>query len=184
VWSVVGLFAGIAAMLAVWLLMSSDPEAGKAPPGVVPIGRMPHVERRPLDLKDRRLPDVALQRLIARGAKEGAPGSPRAASTAPTPGVYPLDQDGVKGAVESRRTDLKACWDTARFHTPDLPAEMTLVLDVQPVEGESTSQVAKVATDGVADASVFEGCAATVFEGVRFATTDATTLRYPLDLEP
>lgn len=96
------------------------------------------------------------------------------------PGVFPMDPEGIKAAIGERTPDLKACYETALFHTPGLEGVLTLVLEVAPAEGEPHARVSKVDVESDLDAVVLEGCIATVFEELRFDTDTATTLRYPV----
>lgn len=193
VWVVVGVFAGVAVMLGAWMLLANEPatQAAKERAGArgekgPKIGKLDRKAEIPPD----RLKQLSVQRLAQR---PGTPGGPPAVAQVPAgpaappddeaETVYPLDASGVKDAVASRMGDLKACYETALFHTPDLSGKMTLSLDVEPSPGQAWGLVERVDTDSDLDATVFEGCVATVFEELRFAATEPATLRYPLVFE-
>lgn len=191
VWAVVGLFAGLAIMLGVWMAMSADPTTrahDKGRRSGTPNFSKPEVRRVEMDpatLRNRLTPSAIVERRTQVMKKvEVKKPAPEGGAGAPTPdGVFPLDQDGVKNAVEARMEDLEACYETALFHTPGLSAKMTLVMDVQPAEGQAWATVEGVDAETDLDAPVFEGCVATVFEELKFAATEPTKLRYPVVFE-
>ena len=181
------------------MTMSTDPtttsppaatagkEGGKKKPMLKPELRRVQID--PSALRTRTLPGSALERrkvpiagagpdrpmkLPPKGALVGAPSAE---------GVFQLDQDGVKAAIDSRMEDIEGCYDTALFHTPGLSGKMTLVMDVQPVDGQEYGSVEGVDAESNLDATVFEGCVATVFEELKFAITEPTKLRYPIEFD-
>jgi len=180
VWIVVGVFAGVAVMLGAWMLLSNEP-ATEAARERVPDGR-PRVGKieRKLEVPPERVRQLAVERHLPRGAGGDAPGAPAVGSSAR---VFPLDESGVKAAVAARIEDLEACYETALFHTPGLSGKMTLSLEIEPAPGQVWGTVRRVDTDSDLDATVFEGCVATVFEELRFAAPEPATLRYPIVFE-
>ena len=98
----------------------------------------------------------------------------------PPAGVYALDQDGIRSAVEARQPDLQACYETALFHTPGLAGQMVLTFAVEPEPGAQAGHVKSVHVDSDVDATVFEGCVVTVFEELQFQASSPTTVRYPV----
>lgn len=186
-WGLVALFAGIVGMLGVWLMMSEDPATPEAEarsevasarpkPGEPPDLKRTQALRVSPERAHIGVRDVAMrqQRLIK--AREGLPSLPLA-----TPeGVFELDQAGIAAAVDERKADLKACYETALFHTPGLSGKMTLALQIEPAPGKDWGTVASVDSDSTLDATVLEGCVTTVFEELRFDAREPVTIRYPI----
>jgi hypothetical protein len=181
----VGGFVGLLAMVAAWFVLGGGGGERKARSERIQKVQRPELSQ-PVRLTDEHRvgsaelrPDLAEK--LRLGRKPPTAGSPPAPAALPEDGQpLPLDQDGIARAVEARRADLVACLETARFHTPDLPSSMTLIFAVAPGAGGGSVASIDVQTD--LDASVFEGCALTVFQGVRFAATEPTTVRYPVSL--
>lgn len=182
---VIGLFAGLAAMVGAWLLLGSE-ERDRSPRHVLPkrfeptlgspVQRSPAALRR-IDPRVQLRPEFALNpdRQLTPVDELKTP-----AEGATAPGTYRLDQDGIRQAVEAREADLQACYETAVFHTPDLAGSMTLSFVVEADPGTGLGHVASVDVDTTLDATVFEGCVVTVFEELRFEATETTTVRYPV----
>lgn len=193
VWAVVALFAGIAVAIGVWMGMSTDATTTEDVAEKPKARSKPDVHRIAIDpskIRGRLPPRASIDRTRLRQAPGALiPGPLRPGLVPPgkragagADGVFPLDQDGVESAVESHRDDLLACYETARFHTPGLPGTMTLVMDVEPVEGEQWGSVRAVDAETEVDAPVFEGCVKTALEDLKFATTEPTQLRYPVSM--
>jgi hypothetical protein len=181
------LFVGVLLVLGVWFMLPSGsgsgargPDAAKAPVlkdgkvqanrlHAVPVAEGPDMSLRAIAARQERLSDLT-RRAVKPGARPA--------------GVFALDEQGVAAAVALRRPDLEACYETALFHSPDLQGTLTLVMQVEPQEGEPFGRVTAVETDGDFEATVFEGCVATVFEELKFDTKEPTTLRYPVTFEP
>ncbi|MCA9494231.1 MAG: AgmX/PglI C-terminal domain-containing protein [Myxococcales bacterium] len=187
-WALVGLFGGAVLMISVWLFLSGAPSTTNA------IGVQDQRGLRPMGPQKRpTFGPVAARSLNSRHDIEGAV---RVEGLQPAPGgdapptdpterqVHALDQGGISAAVEAERAELEACYETALFHTPDLAGSMTLELQITPVEGERVARIEAVDVQSDIDATIFEGCVATVFEDLRFDATEPTTVRYPLSFEP
>lgn len=182
----VGGLVGLAATLvAWWVLGSGDGRRTKRERvGQVDVAAPVRVDARDLqrirpgvglrpEVSAKLHPDGVPAGIVAPPPEDGVP-------AAPAPGVYALDQDGISAAVRERTPDLQACYETAKYHTPGLAGTMTLTFAVVPDPGAGTGHVASVDVDTALDATVFEGCVVTVFEELRFATTEPTTVRYPV----
>lgn len=97
------------------------------------------------------------------------------------PGVYAMGPAGIRHAVEERKVELQACYETHLHHTPDLAGRVILDLVVEPTDGaySGVSGVDVIASD--LEAPFLEGCIATVFEELRFEPVDApVTISYPV----
>jgi hypothetical protein len=183
--AVVALFGGLALMVILWVLMGTDPtvrdQQGTAlvegeglkesPSAAVP------PELRAGDFSAARsAADVAnRQRMIAEVLQRGGAKGPQAPA-APS-GIFALDQDGIQLAVQTHRKDLDACWQAAKAHDPKVGSDTTLAIEIQPAEKRSYATVTAV-TSTLGE--LFDPCATTVMSGVPFGTTEATTLRYPI----
>lgn len=186
----IGLFVGLVLLIGAWMLLSVEEAPKKkvasAPPKtpIIREGKVEASRLKALPLNER--PEMSLQSLAARQGRlqAVAPDRGEARPGARPPGVFALDQQGVAAAVEGRKKDLEACYETALFHTPELAGTLTLVLQVEPVDGSPFGKITSVDTESSLDATVFEGCVATVFEELMFDTQEPTTLRYPVTFEP
>lgn len=181
VWGIVAVFASIAALLLMWSFLSSD--ADPEPQGTATA----HPSLRPQAVKMERVKlDPNRTRMSVR---DMAARQQRATGVARSPegladGVFPLDQEGIDRAVRERQTDMQACYETALFHTPGISGKMTLALRIEPDAGQPWGRVASVESDSTLDATVLEGCLATVFEELRFDAREPITIRYPITFEP
>jgi hypothetical protein len=175
-------FAGLVAMVAAWFALGT-PNRGRArerlarPTVAAPV-RIDAEDLSRVRPGAQLRPDLADKLRITK--HDAPPPPPAAAPEAGEDAPFPLDQDGIAAAVRARTDDLRACYETARFHTPGLAGKMTLTFAVVPDEGAGTGHVASVDVETDLDTTVFEGCVVTVFEELRFATTEPTTVRYPV----
>ncbi len=180
VWWVVGLFGGLIAMIVVWLVLTSTSPTSTA--GT----RQPLIKDRKMVKMSPQIRKVDMERIRQNPAIRPIGSSPartiRSPMGPPPGGIYALDQDGIAAAVASEHDELTACYETALFHTPGLSGKMTLELEVVPVEGQPHGTVETVDIESDLDATVLEGCIATVFEDLKFAATEITTVRYPVVL--
>jgi hypothetical protein len=180
---VVVLFVGVLLVLGVWFMLPGafgPVREAKAP--VVKDGKIQADRLRAVPLGEG--PDVSLRAIAARQERLSNLTQRTTKPGARPPGVFALDERGVAAAVSLRRPDLEACYETALFHSPELQGTLTLVLQVEPQEGEAFGRVTSVETEGDLEATVFEGCVATVFEEIKFDTKEPATLRYPVTFEP
>lgn len=190
---VVALFVGAIALLGTWLLLTTDPTVPRSGP-TAQIGgdgeeQAPAATARERELRRLQLDDP---RLAGPGSREVSIGKPanieRLRSrididgSRTTAGTYALDADGIADAVDARRTQLEDCYGTALLHAPALPPSLPLSLEVTPSPGASWGHVTSVDVPGVEDAEVFATCAKGALGGVRFATSEPTTVTVPLDL--
>lgn len=178
----VGLFLGATLMIGVWMVLPSAEQGGSTKTNTNKVnfkkGKISPNQLRAVPLAT--APELSLRAIAARqdhlreitAKEEPTPG-------ARPPGVFPLDQEGIATALETRKRDLKACYETALFHTPNLAATLTLVLTVEPA-GDQFGQISKVDTEGSLDAVVFEGCVSTIVQELKFDATETTVVRYPL----
>ncbi|HHO54534.1 MAG TPA: hypothetical protein ENK18_27595 [Deltaproteobacteria bacterium] len=193
-WIWVGLFGGMAVALLSWLLLS-DPEPTTAPPmasahtstdGAGPVG----VDAKP-QLKVRKLsldPEMLRARsgaLPGRIANNPAILQMRAKQPQhridAEDGPFNLDSDGIELAVTAHRAELVGCYETARLHTPELASSVVLSLGIEP-GGDGRASVTSVEIDAEQDDAVLEECLASVFGEIAFSGSEATTVRYPVDL--
>lgn len=195
VWAAVAAFAGLAVLLGIWVSMQTDTTPAEGSAG--PRGPKPLSEARaiPLDPPDARLGtgDLAMGQPMSRRGPRGRPdGRPNMQGIHPPPQIdvppgmqqtYPTTEDGIARAVNDARSELSACYETAKFHSPALTGKMTLQLAVEPAEGAPIGQVKSVQTDSAVDDTMFESCVATVFGEMRFVATEPTTIRYPIDFD-
>ncbi|MCB9687200.1 MAG: AgmX/PglI C-terminal domain-containing protein [Alphaproteobacteria bacterium] len=190
-WALLGLFGGAMLMIGLWLFLTGSPSTTN------PIALQENRGLRPLGPQKR----PVFEPVGARSIKSvhDRVGAVRVVGLEPVPGadgpkdgepdqigekrVYAMDQAGISAAVDSERSELEACYETALFHTPDLAGSMTLELQITPVEGETVARIETVDVDTDIDATIFEGCIATVFEDLRFHATEPTTVRYPLTFQ-
>jgi hypothetical protein len=190
-WALVALFGGIVVMFGLWMVMSggsgteeaaSRAAAAAGQPAEKPRDRFKAQEPiSPAEIaKVSKLTaaDVIARQRMVQGLRDhggrgpGAPPPPTAGG-----GVLTLDETGVKVAVESRRADLDACWQAAKAHQPGISADVTLALELKPVEGHHYSTVANVSSEA---GSALDACATTVLQDVKFGTSEPVTLRYPI----
>lgn len=186
-WALLGVFGGAVGLIAIWLVASSDSADTHNTARGVAAPRGKGKMKAPIGVPSRTA-DVA--RIHAhRDAVPIDPSLIPGATAVPPPkpnlpaGVHPLDQTGIADAVQAEMSELEACYETALFHTPGLTGSMILEMKVTPVEGEKVARVESVHVESDVDATVFEGCVATVFEDLRFSATEATTVRYPLTFD-
>lgn len=189
-----GIVAGIGAVVLIGLLwVSMSPDTGE-PVGSGP-AQVQTARAVPLDPDASRAGD-GLGQLANRQPATRRVMSPRPSTGRPldqgrghpvdfrpvVPEMYSVDGKGLERAFADAKPELQACYETARFHTPDLAATLTLELAITPSEGPF-GKVTHVATTSEQDAPVFEGCVATVFEDMRFVAENATTVRYPITFD-
>lgn len=184
-WGLVAVFAGIAAMLGVWLMMSDDPRVAPENPPPGEVGEVASTDLTKARVGKARMVPMDPSRLKlnvhqAAERRQRLVNLQRSLPTKAAPGVFALDQESIAAAVQERREDLQACYETALLHTPGLSGKMTLALQIEPVPGETWGQVASVGTDGKTDASVLEGCIKTVFDELKFDAREPVTIRYPV----
>jgi len=172
----VAMFGGIAAALLVWILLSGgEPSPAPVEKAVAAKRAAPELADRPR--KQLRRGPFSNPRELLENPRLRIP--PRVMEPRRRPlGVLSLDSSGIKRAVEGRQRDLDACYGTALFHTPGLPSQMVLTLQVEPEDGGEESAVTGVAVDSDLDTTILEGCIATVFEEVEFGFGDPAELTH------
>ena len=185
----VGLFGGLAAVLLVWLFTSGQngddsgatelatkdrPSARKAAPGGV--DRMTDKVRRltagDVDgLPIGRLDDVPDRRVIGRETLVAAKASD----------PFTSDAEGLALALQAQQKNLDACFRTARFHSPDLPEDLRLTVEIRAdADGVAVHDVEALAQRD-ADTSMLASCLLTVLREVPFEGPPAT-LSQPVTL--
>lgn len=196
IWAVVAAFAGVAILIGLWMSMQTS-TTPVAPGPRVP---KPLTEARaiPIDPPEARLGtgDLGLRQPISRRGPHGRPdGVPSRQGIRPPPPIeppgglplmYPTTDDGVARAVNDVRSELTACFETAKFHSPDLASEMTLQLVIEPADGAPLGEVRSVHADlgeSDEDDAMFETCLASVFGGLRFVAQTPITVRTPIDFD-
>ncbi len=198
-WIWVGLFGGVATVLLLWLLLSGTDtkteaaiqRAGRADEIAAPNFKGAKTTKGPPALRAVKA-DIDPSKLTARQIAQRPrvsltpiPAERRAPRPQPLDGdPFPLDSQGIADAIDARREDLQACYETALFHTPDLEGSMVLTLVVEPDDEQDASIVSSVKTSSDLDATILEGCIATVFEELRFQKGEQTTINYPVNLAP
>ena len=186
VWGIVAVFASIAALLVTWMLLANGPRGDAAGEGAAAdavVRKTPIRVDRAVKLDPNRS-RVAVRDRVLRQQRTTAAGTAPAAAGVPVEGVFPLDQDGIARAVQERKADMQACYETALFHTPGIAGKMTLSLQIEPEPDQAWGRVVSVESDSTLDATVLEGCIATVFEELRFDAREPITIRYPVAFEP
>lgn len=99
----------------------------------------------------------------------------------PATGPFDATDAGLAVATQARTDDLHSCYRTARYHDPALPQELTLSVTIaETPDGLAATAVSTGLGDDV-DATILEGCLATVFaelsfEGQPGTLTQAVTL--------
>jgi hypothetical protein len=203
--AVVATFAGLVGAVALWVSLAE--EVAPPPPAPGAPEAMKGAKAVPVDPASLQIhgDEIAGRQRLLAGARpiQGSRGKldprSREAIRPPMvlpdrrlpPNVYRLDQGGVAAAVDARRADLDGCYETAKFHSPDLEGKMTLVLQLEPGAGGDGSaggaspfaSVSSVETDSQLDATMFEGCVETVFQEMKFDAKESTTVRYPMSFE-
>lgn len=83
------------------------------------------------------------------------------------PTTHAPDLDGIQDAIDERMPELTACYETHLAHQPEANGKLVMAMQLAP-EGTAT----KIAGVNIAasdmDATMMEGCIATVFEELRF----------------
>ncbi|MBX2803389.1 MAG: hypothetical protein KTR31_37255 [Myxococcales bacterium] len=186
-----GLFGGVGLVLLVWLMSSdttTEQARGRAPNASAEADGLGFERNTPATLREARLrerKEPKRRGTIIRGRRDRpvAEAPPGMRTQKPvTPGEpLPLDQEGVKAAVDTYRPDLDGCYRTARLHSPDLPADHALSLNVVPMGGKEMSRIASITTD-TDDARVLESCMTAALSDVRFEGSQTTTIRFPVTL--
>lgn len=189
-------FAGVAVMIGVWVVMSGEPAAAPRGPTALKRAKAIPVDVNRIEIRGEEV--FKRQQLMAKARPVrsahpnqqtdprniGAIRPPAVLSSQKLPeGVYRLDEGGLGAAVEARRGELQRCYETAKFHEPDLGNQMTMVIELQPDEGVPLASVASVGVDGMSGGDMFGDCAASAFEKARFDASEPTTVRYPVTFQ-
>ncbi len=181
-WILVGLFGGIAAVLAGWVLLGTgaadsaeravpppsdeaaratlkafDADKPKLRPNVtLPTTRMaPDKIRMEIDREGIALRAQMLDRpQLRRGFKKYDP-------VEATPA-------GLATLVEERKDDLDSCFRAAKLHTPELDGDLTLSLELAGKGAGLTVESVRTDVPDAVDATMLEGCLATVFREMTF----------------
>lgn len=98
---------------------------------------------------------------------------------------WPLDRDGIQGAVREALPEVRECYDAWVQQNPSLGGRVTMTFTIEPVVGQEGARVtqARVSDQGLGHA-LMEGCVVQVFEDLRFqAPADGKPMNvtYPLD---
>lgn len=183
VWALVAVFAVLLVAIGVWSMTGGAPspkeiasakaaEKRAARQDIVegPNGR-PMIVGDPMALRDVRVP---MDQLATRQALLAE----RMAHRGGTPSKgFPLDDAGVKAAFAIRHDEIQNCYTAAKAHDPALAANLTLQLEVVPGDGDAPASVSWVNSGA---SKMLDSCIENAFSQVRFAATEATTLRYPI----
>jgi hypothetical protein len=96
--------------------------------------------------------------------------------------VFPLDQRGIRSAVDQAMPDLQRCADL----NPDLYGRAVLRIHVNETASGDQATVEHVRVLGGTDVSQFEACALSALSGLTFehpVDSKAVDIDYPLDFE-
>lgn len=82
---------------------------------------------------------------------------------------WPLDRDGIRGAVQEALPDLRECYEAWAKLNPTFGARVTVTFTIEPEEGKEGGKIvsAQLANQGMGHVAM-EGCIVQVFEDLRF----------------
>ena len=190
----VGLFGGLAAVLAVWLVMGDGSATTSEPPEMKRSARdaLEHFDPKRPDAKptttaipSKLTADDLRKRTL--GGHQGRPALLTSRSelirrATRSRRVFSADDAGMADVIKLVRPELDSCFRTARFHEPELSGTLVLSLEVAAIDEEKLGLVG-LSTDlpDDVDTSILEGCFVTVFEDIKFKG-EPTTLSHALSL--
>jgi hypothetical protein len=123
-----------------------------------------------LDFGDAPFPDEETERAMRLADEEVDPGTP-----------WPIDADGINGAIRERLGEIKECYDSWLQLDPDLQGKVVVGFVIAEQQDLGAIRETTVVESTAGDNTFFEGCVLNVMSDLQFEPPEdgEVTVNYP-----